>query len=47
MDHAFFNDEREVYDEAAANDAWERVRGFFARHLAVELGNDPVRTAVT
>lgn len=29
-DHAFFNDTRpEVYDEAAARDAWARVIGFF------------------
>jgi carboxymethylenebutenolidase len=33
VEHAFFNDEREVYDEAAASDAWRRVKAFFAEHL--------------
>ncbi|HKY05533.1 MAG TPA: dienelactone hydrolase family protein [Blastocatellia bacterium] len=33
-DHAFFNDQRpDVYDEAAATDAWRRVLDFFAAHL--------------
>lgn len=33
-DHGFFNDQRpDVYDEAAANDAWSRVLNFFAAHL--------------
>lgn len=33
-DHAFFNDTRpEVYDEAAANDAWKRVLEFFEKNL--------------
>lgn len=32
-DHAFFNDEREVYDEAAAKDAWDRVMRFFEKYL--------------
>lgn len=33
-DHAFFNDTRpEVYDEAAAKDAWKRVLGFFKKNL--------------
>jgi carboxymethylenebutenolidase len=34
VDHAFFNDTRpEVYNEAAAKDAWDRVLRFFAEHL--------------
>jgi carboxymethylenebutenolidase len=34
-DHGFFNDGRaEVYNEAAAKDAWERVIGFFRAHLS-------------
>jgi carboxymethylenebutenolidase len=34
VDHAFFNDERpEVYDDAAAVDAWERTVGFLRAHL--------------
>ena len=33
-DHAFFNDEREdVYDRAAAEDAWRRTLTFFRHHL--------------
>jgi carboxymethylenebutenolidase len=33
-DHAFFNDTRpEVYDEAAAKDAWKRVLEFFKNNL--------------
>ncbi len=33
-DHAFFNDGRpEVYDEAAASDAWERMLRLFRAHL--------------
>jgi carboxymethylenebutenolidase len=36
-DHAFFNNTRpEVYDEAAAKDAWEKVIAFFNEHLAVK-----------
>jgi len=32
--HAFFNDERpEVYDEAAASDAWRRTVTFFRHEL--------------
>jgi carboxymethylenebutenolidase len=32
--HAFFNDTRqEVYDQAAAQSAWQRTLDFFARHL--------------
>lgn len=35
VDHAFFNDERaDVYNKAAADDAWRRTLGFFRRHLA-------------
>jgi carboxymethylenebutenolidase len=35
VDHAFFNDEREdIYDRAAAEDAWRRTLAFFRRHLA-------------
>ena len=33
VDHAFFNDEREVYNLAAATDAWSRVQDFFGRKL--------------
>lgn len=33
-DHAFFNDTRpEVYDAAAASDAWRRVLAHFGKHL--------------
>lgn len=33
-DHAFFNDERpDVYDKAAAQDAWRRTLDVFRRHL--------------
>jgi len=33
-DHAFFNDERaDVYNRAAADDAWRRTLAFFRRHL--------------
>ena len=35
VDHAFFNDTRpDVYDEAAANDAWNRTVEFLRAHLA-------------
>jgi carboxymethylenebutenolidase len=34
VDHAFFNDTRpEVYNEAAAQDAWRRVLDFFSKNL--------------
>ncbi len=34
VDHAFFNDTRpQVYNRAAAEDAWRRTLEFFARHL--------------
>lgn len=34
VDHAFFNDERpDVYNPAAAEDAWRRTLGFFRQHL--------------
>ena len=34
VDHAFFNDERpEVYNAAAAQDAWRRTLDLFAKHL--------------
>lgn len=33
VDHAFFNDERDVYDPAAAADAWTRVQNFLAEHI--------------
>jgi len=34
VDHGFFNDTRpDVYNEAAAKDAWERVLKFFSKHL--------------
>ena len=36
VDHAFFNDERaDVYDKAAAEDAWRRTLAFFRQHLRV------------
>jgi carboxymethylenebutenolidase len=35
-DHAFFNDTRpEVYNQADAEDAWERVIEFFNKHLRI------------
>ena len=35
IDHAFFNDTRpDVYDEAAAGDAWDRTIEFLKSHLA-------------
>jgi Dienelactone hydrolase and related enzymes len=34
VDHGFFNDSREVYDEAAAKDAGQRVLAFFSEHLS-------------
>ncbi|MBW2280659.1 MAG: dienelactone hydrolase family protein [Deltaproteobacteria bacterium] len=35
VDHAFFNDSRpDVYNESAANDAWQRTVEFFRAHLA-------------
>jgi len=34
VDHGFFNDTREVYNEAAAKDAWRRVLGFYREHLS-------------
>jgi carboxymethylenebutenolidase len=34
VDHAFFNDERsDVYNKAAADDAWRRMVAFFRQHL--------------
>ena len=34
VDHAFFNDERkDVYNRAAAGDAWRRTLAFFRQHL--------------
>lgn len=34
VDHAFFNDERpDIYNKAAADDAWRRTLGFFRQHL--------------
>ena len=35
VDHAFFNDEREVYNLAAATDAWNRVQDFFGKHIQI------------
>jgi len=32
--HAFFNDTRRSYDVGAARDAWARLLGFYAEHLA-------------
>ncbi|MFQ5513026.1 MAG: dienelactone hydrolase family protein [Myxococcota bacterium] len=35
VDHAFFNDTRpDVYNEAAASEAWQRTLRFFREHLA-------------
>jgi carboxymethylenebutenolidase len=31
--HGFFCDERPSYNEAAAKDAWEKTKSFFAQHL--------------
>jgi carboxymethylenebutenolidase len=31
--HAFFNDTRASYDEAAATDAWQQMLGWFETHL--------------
>ena len=33
LDHGFFNDTREVYNETAANDAWRRTIALFREHL--------------
>jgi len=34
VDHAFFNDERaDVYNKAAAEDAWKRTLAHFRSHL--------------
>src|SRR5207247_9954650 len=34
VDHGFFNDERpDVYNKAAAEDAWRRTLAFFRQHL--------------
>lgn len=34
VDHAFFNEDRpEVYNAAAASDAWQKVLDFFGKHL--------------
>jgi carboxymethylenebutenolidase len=32
-EHAFVNEQRDVYDRAAAELAWERMLGFWSRHL--------------
>ena len=31
--HGFFCDDRASYDEQAAQDAWDKLRSFFAQHL--------------
>jgi carboxymethylenebutenolidase len=31
--HGFFCDERDSYNEAAANDSWEKTLTFFNKHL--------------
>jgi carboxymethylenebutenolidase len=31
--HGFFNDTSKIYDEAAAQDSWQRVLAFFEEHL--------------
>lgn len=33
-DHAFFNDTGKRYNAAAADDAWQRLQNWFARHLS-------------
>ena len=33
LDHGFFCDQRESYQEAAATDAWDRVKALFAAEL--------------
>jgi carboxymethylenebutenolidase len=33
VDHAFFNNEREVYDAHAAKDSWDRMLKFYETHL--------------
>src|SRR5258708_3154576 len=33
VDHAFFNNEREVYDEHCAKDSWDRMLKFYETHL--------------
>jgi carboxymethylenebutenolidase len=33
VDHGFFNDERDVYNKAAAEDAWTRTRALFRNEL--------------
>lgn len=33
VDHGFFCDQRDAYDEAAATDAWDRVKRLFAEEL--------------
>ena len=34
VEHGFFCDQRDSYDEASATDAWERVKALFAEELA-------------
>lgn len=39
IDHAFFNDERsDVYNRAAATDAWRRTLAFLHRHVTEQTG---------
>jgi dienelactone hydrolase len=33
VQHAFFNDQREVYDAASAADAWKKTLAFFRGEL--------------
>src|SRR5882724_807190 len=33
VDHAFFNNEREVYNESAAKDSWQRMLKFYEQNL--------------
>jgi len=34
--HSFFNDTLSSYNEAAAQDSWERVLAFFGEHIGVK-----------
>jgi len=34
--HSFFNDTTRSYNEAAAQDSWERVLAFFGEHIGAK-----------
>ncbi len=38
VQHAFFNERREVYNKPAADDAWERTISFFTKNLSTDQG---------